>query len=153
MSDPSNPFDRFELDPASDLAAITEALRERAENVSPAERPALRSAWEALTLHPRRRLELALQVGSALLDVAGELGAQSRVLVLVVGPTQLGVPGQLRRGDFHLARPDVIANTDAVIQSISKPDLKFDVPRDVPYAYCEHAYLFRSRERRFADVI
>jgi len=60
MSHASNPFDRFELDPSSDLAEITEALRDRSETLAPEERPALRSAWEALTLHPRHRLELAL---------------------------------------------------------------------------------------------
>lgn len=57
---PDNPFDRFELDPASDLAAITDALRDRAEQAAPTERAAIRAAWEALTLHPARRLELAL---------------------------------------------------------------------------------------------
>ena len=60
MSQASNPFDRFELDPSSDLAEITEALRDRSETVAPDARAALRSAWEALTLHPRHRLELAL---------------------------------------------------------------------------------------------
>ncbi len=56
-----NPFDRFDLDPASDLAAITDALRERAEEAtSDAERAEIRAAWEALTLHPDRRLTLAL---------------------------------------------------------------------------------------------
>lgn len=56
-----NPFDRFELDPTSDLAAITDALRERAEEVtSDDERASIRAAWESLTLHPDTRLELAL---------------------------------------------------------------------------------------------
>jgi hypothetical protein len=56
-----NPFDRFELDPTSDLAAITDVLRERAEEVtSDDERASIRAAWESLTLHPDMRLELAL---------------------------------------------------------------------------------------------
>jgi hypothetical protein len=57
----SNPFDRFELDPSCDLAAITDALRERAEAAtSDEERASIRAAWESLTLHPDTRLALAL---------------------------------------------------------------------------------------------
>ncbi len=43
----------------------------------------------------------------------------------------------------------IVANTKAVIDSISNPGVTFNVPRDVPYAYCEHAYLFRSRCKMF----
>jgi hypothetical protein len=56
----TNPFDRFELPPTGDVAELTDALRERAESAEPAERAEIRAAWEALTLHPVRRLELAL---------------------------------------------------------------------------------------------
>lgn len=56
-----NPFDRFDLDPSSDLAAITDALRERAEETtSDTERAEIRAAWESLTLHADTRLGLAL---------------------------------------------------------------------------------------------
>ena len=72
MSHPPNPFDRFELDPSSDLASITEALRERADGAEPEERASLRVAWEALALHPRRRLELAL---TAVPETRSPLGA------------------------------------------------------------------------------
>lgn len=72
MSQPPNPFDRFELDPSSDLAAITDALRERTESAEPDERASLRVAWEALALHPRRRLELAL---TAVPETRSPLGA------------------------------------------------------------------------------
>jgi hypothetical protein len=60
MSD--NPFERYGLDPFAGPARITERLRELAEDCEDEhERAAIREAWEALTLHPRRRLELALQ--------------------------------------------------------------------------------------------
>lgn len=57
-----NPFERYDLDPREGVAAITEALKERIEDAeTDAERQAIRDAWQALTLHPRRRVELALQ--------------------------------------------------------------------------------------------
>lgn len=57
-----NPFERYDLDPREGVAAITEALKEAIEDAeTEAERQAIREAWQALTLHPRRRVELALQ--------------------------------------------------------------------------------------------
>ena len=41
------------------------------------------------------------------------------------------------------------ANAHAVMQSISTSDAQIAVPRDVPYAYCEHTYLFRNRCKQF----
>ncbi|MEZ4259143.1 MAG: hypothetical protein R3B36_08745 [Polyangiaceae bacterium] len=59
MSD--NPFERYDLDPHGGIAAITERLKELVEAAgSDAEREGLRAAWEELTLHPARRLTLAL---------------------------------------------------------------------------------------------
>lgn len=56
-----NPFERYDLDPREGVSAITERLRELAEETSdPAEREALRAAWEELTMHPQRRLRAAL---------------------------------------------------------------------------------------------
>jgi hypothetical protein len=58
-----SPFLRYGLDPTADLATITERLRELAEDATdPAERDAIRSAWEALTKSPMVRFELALEV-------------------------------------------------------------------------------------------
>lgn len=102
MTRASNPFDRFELDPASDLATITEALRERAEAAnSDEERAALRAAWEALTLHPQDRVALAL---TAVPETRAPIGrppppapttprARTEPLTLLdlVGPAPLGV--------------------------------------------------------------
>lgn len=61
MSD-ENPFERYGIDPAAGPKAITERLRELAESTEDElERVRIREAWEALTMHPMRRLDLALQ--------------------------------------------------------------------------------------------
>lgn len=56
-----NPFERYDIDPMQGTAAITERLRELAEDADEAERDALRAVWEDLTMHPRRRLAVALE--------------------------------------------------------------------------------------------
>jgi hypothetical protein len=56
-----NPFERYDLDPREGIAAITQRLKELAEDAKDdAERERIRSAWEELTLHPLRRLRAAL---------------------------------------------------------------------------------------------
>jgi hypothetical protein len=56
-----NPFERYDLDPRQGIAAITERLKELAEDATDdAERERIRAAWEELTLHPARRLRAAL---------------------------------------------------------------------------------------------
>ena len=61
-----NPFVRYRLDPTTDLASITERLRELAEDANdPEEREAIRAAWEAITKSPMGRFELALDVSPA----------------------------------------------------------------------------------------
>jgi len=55
-----NPFERFDLDPREGPRAITERLRELAEDAGEAERATIRAAWEELTLHPLRRLRAAI---------------------------------------------------------------------------------------------
>ena len=56
-----NPFERYELDPREGIGAITQKLKELAEDAKDdAEREAIRAAWEELTLHPARRLRAAL---------------------------------------------------------------------------------------------
>ena len=56
-----NPFERFDIDPMQGPTAITERLRELTEEADEAQREELRAVWEELTLHPRRRLQIALQ--------------------------------------------------------------------------------------------
>ena len=54
-------FDRWGVDPRGGPTAITERMRELAEaEHDPDRRAAIRADWEALTLHPLRRLEAAL---------------------------------------------------------------------------------------------
>jgi len=61
MSD-ENPYESYGLDPSAGPKAITARLRELAEGTDDEhERARIREAWEALTMHPRRRLDLALQ--------------------------------------------------------------------------------------------
>ena len=56
-----NPFERYDLDPRDGIAAITQRLKELAEDAKDdAERERIRAAWEELTLHPRRRFRAAL---------------------------------------------------------------------------------------------
>ena len=61
---PLNPFERYGLDPSEGAAAITQRLRELAEDAAfegdESERDAIREAWEALTRHPRERARFAL---------------------------------------------------------------------------------------------
>jgi hypothetical protein len=56
-----NPFERYGLDPREGIVAITQRLKELAEDAKDdAERERIRAAWEELTLHPARRLRAAL---------------------------------------------------------------------------------------------
>lgn len=68
-----NPFERYDLDPRDGIAAITQRLKELAEDAkTDAEREEIRNAWEQLTLHPAQRLRAAI---FALPDTRAELGA------------------------------------------------------------------------------
>ena len=56
-----NPFERYDLDPHDGIVAITQRLKELAEDATDEkERERIRAAWEELTLHPARRLRAAL---------------------------------------------------------------------------------------------
>lgn len=56
-----NPFERWDIDPLGGPAAITERMREHIEDApDEATKKAIRTAWEALTLHPAGRLRAAL---------------------------------------------------------------------------------------------
>ena len=77
MTEPPNPFERFGLDPLDGPRAITERLRELAEDAqSEAERDAIRAAWDELTMHPARRLRAAL---AAVPETRPPLGTAPRV--------------------------------------------------------------------------
>ena len=60
MAGDDNPFERYGLDPREGVVAITQRLKELAEDATDdAERERIRAAWEELTLHPARRLRAA----------------------------------------------------------------------------------------------
>jgi hypothetical protein len=55
-----NLFERYDIDPRQGTRAITERMRELAEEAeSEEERAELRTTWEELTVHPARRLRAA----------------------------------------------------------------------------------------------
>ena len=59
--DEQNPFEAYDIDPMQGPAAITERMRQLAEDApDEAARKAIRTAWEQLTMHPARRLQSAL---------------------------------------------------------------------------------------------
>ncbi len=58
----ANPFEKYDLDPSEGPTAITERLRELAEDATcDEERDEIRAAWEELTMHPLRRLRAAFR--------------------------------------------------------------------------------------------
>ena len=111
-----NPFERWELDPFEGPEGITERLRELVEDADPATTEELRADWEALTLHPRRRVELALQ---AYPETRPALGRPPR-------------PARRKRTEAELeladlvALPTVASALGAPIDPHRLPDLAFD---------------------------
>lgn len=55
-----NPFERYDIDPREGTEAITARLRQLIDEADEDQRAELRAVWEELTLHPRTRLEAAL---------------------------------------------------------------------------------------------
>ena len=96
-----NPYERWDIDPLGGPAAITERMRELAEDApDEASRKAIRGAWEELTLHPARRLRAAL---TAHPDTHGHAGAPPPP------PRAAGAPLEpLTLSDLAL-RPSVLA--------------------------------------------
>ena len=111
-----NPFERWDLDPFEGPEGITEKLRELVEDADPETTEALRADWEALTLHPRRRVELALQAHP---ETRPPLGRPPR-------------PSRRRTGDTTLdlvdlvALPTVASALGAPIDPHRLPDLSLD---------------------------
>lgn len=82
-----NPFERYDLDPREGIGAITQKLKELAEDAkSDAEREKIRAAWEELTLHPARRLRAALH---AVPETRTPLAGPPPLPRLRVSPTEL----------------------------------------------------------------
>lgn len=82
-----NPFERYDLDPREGIVAITQRLKELAEDATDdEERDRIRAAWEELTLHPARRLRAALDAHP---ETRKPLGAPPPLPRLRVSPTEL----------------------------------------------------------------
>ena len=77
-----NPFERYDLDPRAGIGAITQRLKELAEDAkTDAERERIRAAWEELTLHPARRLRVS-PTELELADLAAPPSVVAAALVL-----------------------------------------------------------------------
>lgn len=114
-----NPFERYDLDPREGIAAITQRLKELAEDAKDdAERDRIRAAWEELTLHPARRLRAALDAHP---ETRPPLGAPPPLPRLRVA----GAPLELR--DLA-ARPSVVAALPATVRSRAQTDDAPDAP-------------------------
>ncbi len=73
MDDDENLYERWDIDPLGGPEAITERMRALVEDAPDEDtKKAIRAAWEALTLHPAKRLRAAL---GAHPDSHGERGA------------------------------------------------------------------------------
>lgn len=111
-----NPFERYDLDPREGIVAITQRLKELAEDAQDdAERERIRAAWEELTLHPARRLRAALEAHP---ETRAPLGSPPPLPRVRISPTEL----ELR--DLA-ARPSVLA---ALPPPFADPDPEPDAP-------------------------
>ena len=85
----SNAFDVFDLDPSSTALELTAILRERTELASTEQRALLRDAWEELTLHPERRLLLALTAFPETREMLTPMPAVARAASTTEAPLDL----------------------------------------------------------------
>ena len=101
-----NPFEKYGLDPREGVVAITQRLKELAEDATTdAERDRIRAAWEELTLHPARRLRAALHAHP---ETRAPLGLPPSL------PRQRGSATELELRDLA-ARPSALAALPAAI--------------------------------------
>lgn len=100
-----NPFEELDLDPHQGPRGITERLRELVEDAKDdAERARLRAIWEELTMHPGRRVRLALLAHP---ETRAPLGAPPPIAVAQASTVPLE-PGTVTLADLAL-RPSVAA--------------------------------------------
>jgi hypothetical protein len=105
MSD--NPFERYDLDPRDGIVAITQRLKELAEDAKDdAERDRIRAAWEELTLHPARRLRAALNAHP---ETRAPLGAPPPLPRLRISPTELSLRDLAARPSAVVALPSSLS--------------------------------------------
>lgn len=114
-----NPFERYGLDPREGVVAITQRLKELAEDAkTDAERNEIRAAWEELTLHPARRLRAALNAHP---ETRAPLGSPPALPRVRVSTTELSLRDLA-------ARPSALA---ALPTSFAGPELRGPHPMDV----------------------
>lgn len=107
MAGDDNPFERYGLDPREGVVAITQRLKELAEDATDdAERERIRAAWEELTLHPARRLRAALNAHP---ETRAPLGAPPTLPRVRVSPTELELRDLAARPSAVAALPAEIA--------------------------------------------
>jgi hypothetical protein len=97
-----NPFDRYDIDPREGIVAITQRLKELAEDAGEDERERLRAAWEELTMHPDRRFRAALFAHP---ETRAPLGPPPPV------------PRRVRRAESTIAYDALLAKPSLVIAS------------------------------------
>lgn len=114
-----NPFERYGLDPREGVVAITQRLKELAEDAkTDAERNEIRAAWEEMTLHPARRLRAALNAHP---ETRAPLGSPPALRRVRVSTTELSLRDLA-------ARPSALA---ALPTSLVGPELRGSSPTDV----------------------
>jgi len=91
--DPTDtPFARLALDPWMPPEAITEAMRELAEDAEPEERRRLQGLWRELTLHPEERLDLAFFSHAHPASSSSRTSASAEALSALLGAAPHNVP-------------------------------------------------------------
>jgi hypothetical protein len=106
-----NAFERYDLDPREGIVAITQRLKELAEDAKDdAERDRIRAAWDELTLHPARRLRAALDAHP---ETRAPLGSPPPLPRVRVTPTELDLGDVAARPSALAALPPSIAQGGA----------------------------------------
>ena len=114
-----NAFERYGLDPREGVVAITQRLKELAEDAkTDAERDQIRAAWEELTLHPARRLRAALNAHP---ETRAPLGSPPALPRLRMSTTELELRDLAARPSALAALPVSIA--PAELRSASSGDV------------------------------
>jgi hypothetical protein len=123
-SDSENPFERYDLDPREGIVAITQRLKELAEDAKDDdERNRIRAAWEELTLHPARRLRAALDAHP---ETRAPLGGAPPLPRLRITTTELALRDLAARPSALAALPAHLAVRERDADELAAPPLDDD---------------------------
>lgn len=115
-----NPFERYDLDPREGIVAITQKLKELAEDAKDdAERERIRAAWEELTLHPARRLRAALNAHP---ETRAPLGSPPLLPRVRISESELELRDLAARPSAVAALPAAIATPEVRSASVFEVD-------------------------------